>query len=283
MTAPVGVPIVLSSMFLPRIAWALPWVFLTTLGGPGCRKKHVAVDGPVALAYPTCPAGSPVARENLGTGHLRPGATALERMVSERFLFERRGCLRVMTVRQEWPLNVSDVEVVYDARLLPLRAWKRMTLPGAPDPGAVEDIRSYELRTEEVGITRRSGRAPVRYARLRGGRPTVVLGPGRGMLTAWIQRANLPVGGRTRELALDIRAAVELIRPVTLRREPDMTPPALGRRVRVYTYYGRETVFADEANVVVGDLAGLLPDALATTPRPPPLPSPTPPDPVGTP
>jgi len=203
--------------------------------------------------------------------------------VTERFDFVHRDCLRVLTVRQEWPLNISEVEVVYDAHLLPLRAWKRMSLPGAPDPAAVEDIRAYELRTPEVGITRRSGRSPVRYERLRGGRPTVVLGPGRGLLTAWIQRAQLPVGGRSRELALDMRASLEVVRPVTLRREPDMIPPAFGRRVRVYTYYGRESVFADDNNVVVGDLAGMLPDALAQTPPPPVLSTPTPPDPVHTP
>lgn len=262
---------------------ALSGALLLGLVPLACRKKHVAVDGPVAQPYPTCPPGSPGSVAMLGEGFLRPGATSLERMVTERFQFQARGCLRVMTVRQEWPLNVSDVEVVYDARLMPLRAWKRMSLPGAPDPGAVEDIRSYELRTPEVGITRRSGRSPVRYERLRGGRPTAVIGPGRGLLTAWIQRARLPVGGRTRELVLDMREAVEVVRPVTLRREADMTPPAFGRRVRVYTVYGRESFFADDHDVVLGDLAGLLPDALATTPRPPPLSTPTPPDPVGTP
>ncbi|MBL8600306.1 MAG: hypothetical protein JNK72_00125 [Myxococcales bacterium] len=268
-----------------QVRFALGASALSCLLLLGCRKKHVTVAQLEAIPYPSCEGAQDAAAavRVLGEGALRPGETSLERMVTERFRFEARACLRVMTVRQEWPLNVSDVEVVYDAAMLPLRAWKRMSLPGAPNAAALVDIRRYELRTPEVGITRRVGSGPRQYERLRGGRPTVVIGPGRGILTAWIQRANLDVGARTRELALDMRESVEVIRPVTLRREPDMFVAALGRVARVYTVYGRESVYADAQNVVIGDLAGMLPEDRVHSPRPPAMPSPEPPDPVATP
>jgi hypothetical protein len=59
--------------------------------------------------------------------------------------------------------------------------------------------------------------------------------------------------------------------------------PWLGRTVRVYTVYGRETVFADETDAVIGDLAGLRPHELAGTPVPTPMPMYGTPDPVHTP
>ena len=62
----------------------------------------------------------------------------------------------------------------------------------------------------------------------------------------------------------------------------DMNHPQLGP-VNVYTFYGRETVFTDAEGVVVGDLAGLRPDALLTTPAPTPIPLFAPLDPVHTP
>ena len=71
----------------------------------------------------------------------------------------------------------------------------------------------------------------------------------------WIKRARLAPGEKVRELVLDIRA-LEKIELVTLLREPDMDHEELGR-VRVYTFYGRETVFADEQDRIVGDLAGM--------------------------
>jgi hypothetical protein len=52
------------------------------------------------------------------------------------------------------------------------------------------------------------------------------------------------------------------------------------RRVRVYTIYGREPFFTDENDVVLGDLAGLLP---AGNEALPPLPELGAADPIGTP
>lgn len=81
-----------------------------------------------------------------------------------------------------------------------------------------------------------------------------------------------------------MRELVERLRPVTLRCEPDMTPPGFTAPVRVYTVYGRETVFTDANNVVLGDLGGMRPAALlAHLPRAAALPVPDAPDPVHTP
>jgi len=248
-----------------------------------CKRKHVPVASVPELPYPTCggaplPPGAVVA-----AGHLRAGPTAVEQTVVERFELRDRGCAFVLTARQEWPLNVADIEVVYDRGLVPLRAWKRMTLPGVARADGQADIRRYELRTPEVTITRRASSGPRTYEILRGPAPTVVIGPGRGILTAWLRRARLPVGGAVREYALDMREMVEVIRPVTLRREADQLVPALGRTARVYTIYGRECVYADETDAVVADLAGMLPADRVRTPAPPPMPRYGEPDPEHTP
>lgn len=245
-----------------------------------CRRKHVPVASAPELPYPTCDAGAEAPRYERT---LRAAPTALDPEVVERFSLSSRGCVTAFTSRQDWHMNVSEVEVLYDPRGVPLRAWKRMTIPGARRGEGAADVRRYELRTPEVIITRRESAAPRHFEILRGPRPSVVIGPGRGLLTVWIQRANLRAGERVRENALDMRELVERIRPVTLRREPDMTPTGFRRPVRVYTVYGRETVFTDEHNVVVGDLGGMRASELFSTPIPAPLPVPNPPDPVNTP
>jgi hypothetical protein len=66
-------------------------------------------------------------------------------------------------------------------------------------------------------------------------------------------------------------------------RQPDRHEESLGRTVRVYTIYGREAVFTDEHNVVIGDLAGLVPWDQSTLPAPPPMPTFQPADPRTTP
>jgi hypothetical protein len=43
--------------------------------------------------------------------------------------------------------------------------------------------------------------------------------------------------------------------------------------VRVYTFYGQETVFTDDEDVVLGDLAGERPSDSLTIPEPPPVPT----------
>ena len=97
----------------------------------------------------------------------------------------------------------------------------------------------------------------------------------------WLRRAKLREGQKVRELILDVRA-LEKIEPVTLMREPDMVHPELGK-VRVYTFFGRETVFADEHDTVVGDLMGMRAHAVLSTPEPPAIPTFGPIDPEHTP
>ncbi|MFO0624236.1 MAG: hypothetical protein U0325_01350 [Polyangiales bacterium] len=259
-------------------ALALSLLALTS----SCRRKHVPVDRATELPYPTCDGGAPTDVTRVERA-MRAAPDALEPDVSERFTLAERGCLRVLASRQDWHMNVSEVEVVYDARGIPLRAWKRMTIPGDPRGARGADIRRYELRTPEVVITRRAPGGARTFELLRGERPTVVIAPGRGVLTAWIQRAHLAPGERVREVALDMRELLERIRPVTLRRESDMDHPGIGRRVRVYTVYGRETVFTDDDDVVIGDLGGMRPAERVPGPAPSPLPTPEPPDPERTP
>lgn len=245
-----------------------------------CRRKHVAVDHVPQLPYPSCGDAPLPDGEVLAEGYLRAGPYSVEHQLTERFSLRHRACLYTLTVHEESPL-VTDVEVVYDERLVPLRAWKRHSIPTSRG-GSVADTRRYELRTPEVTITRSMGRTRS-YEILRGDRPTVVLGPGRGLLTAWLRRAHLGVGERVREVVLDVREPVEVIRLATLRREPDQRVEGFARPLRVYTFYGRESVFADESDAVVGDLAGLRSDSVLTSPAPPPQPTYGAPDPVHTP
>ncbi len=116
-----------------------------------------------------------------------------------------------------------------------------------------------------------------------GARVGAIVGPGRGVITAWLKREKLPVGGKTSELVLDFRDMVESLEVGTLERHEDQVEPSLGGRVRVYTFFGRETVFADDGDVVIGDLAGMRPSDLLSTPEPPPLPAYGGPDPAHTP
>ncbi|MFW6067121.1 MAG: hypothetical protein ACOC97_02200 [Myxococcota bacterium] len=248
-----------------------------------CRER-VPVESVERLPYPSCGGGELPEGEVLASGHLRAGPTMRgDRRIVERFEIRRRGCLHVVTVRQEWPLGTADVEAVYDASLRPLRVWKRMVLPAADDPIAEADIRLYELRHDPPTLEWRTPEGDMEYRILKGPRPEALVGPGRGLLSVWIRRAGLKVGEKERVPVLDFRKEIETIEPVTLKRGPDRHDPSVGGEVRVYTVFGRETVFTDEDGVVVGDLRGMRPDALLDTPAPPPLPAVAPPDPRDTP
>ena len=261
--------------------------------GSGCRRKHVPVTSVPELGYPTCSdAGAEDAGVVVGSGHLRAGPLSHEKNVVERFELRRTACGYVFRSRQEWPLEISDIEVHYDATLSPIWAWKRMTIDGAPRADGNADIRRYELRTGDVFIKRRDAKGQLFLERLgpggrmsvpEGARVAAVVAPGRGVLTAWIQREHLPVGTKVHELVLDFRELVETLEMAALERGPDLYEPTLGRTVRVYTFFGRDTVFADEHDVVIGDLAGMRPSETLTTPEPEPLPTYGGPDPVHTP
>jgi hypothetical protein len=259
----------------------------------GCKRKHVPVQTEPELGYPACGdagAGDPGSPE--AEGRLRAGPNSADKNVVETFSLRRTACGHTFRGRQEWPLAIADVEVRYDAAFNPIWAWKRLTMAGSQREDGNADIRRYELRTGDVFIKRRDdhgittmekllpgGRMPVPA----GARVGAVVAPGRGVITAWLRRERLPVGAKTQELVLDFRDMVESLEVGTLERMPDLVEPSMGRTVRVYTFFGKETVFADDTDAVIGDLAGMRPSASLTTPEPEPLPTFGGPDPVHTP
>jgi hypothetical protein len=215
-------------------------------------------------------------------GHIRGGPLSHEKNVVERFTLTQTGCGYTFVSRQEWPLSISDVEVHYDAALTPIWAWKRLTLAGSTRADGNADIRRYELRTGEVFIKKRDAHGRLTLEKLlpggrmgvpAGARVGAIVGPGRGIITVWLKREKLPVGGKTAELVLDFRDMVESLEMGTLERHDDLYEPSLGKKVRVYTFFGRETVFADENDIVLGDLAGMRPSDSLSTPEPEPLPA----------
>jgi hypothetical protein len=265
-----------------------------------CKRKHVPVDEVPELGYPACagaagdagPVGYPGEGVTVARGHLRSGHSSQEQAVSERFELDRTACGFTFHARQEWPLDISDVEVHFGADLAPIWVWKRMTLASSARADGNADIRRYDLRTGEVFIKRRDANGEIfREHLLPGGRMSVpqgarvaaVIGPGRGVITAWLKREKLPVGAKVKDLVLDFRSMVESLEMATLERMPDLYDASYGKAVRVYTFFGRETVFADDDDVVIGDLAGMRPSDLLDTPEPPPLPTFGGADPVGTP
>lgn len=220
--------------------------------------------------YPTCPDDAASERE-IASGELRAGPVMRESTVVESFSIVERGCHVVFSGVLDWNMGATDVEVIYDRDLRPIRAWKRGTAPGPLTPRERTDIRSYDFRGERLAMRRRGPTDEIELWRFRLAPPAVVIGPGRGLITMWLRRAHLEVGGRVREPAADIREPIEIVRDVTLTRHEDRDDAALGH-VRVYTIYGREPIFADENDVVVGDLAGMQPSHLVRTPMPPPVP-----------
>jgi hypothetical protein len=240
----------------------------------GCKRfqrKHIPVESLVELGYPSCPGASSAPTQKLAEEHLRSGPSHQDRTIVERFSITQKDCLVTYTGRQEWPLGTTDVEVVYDAQLTPLRIWKRMTVPMLPDPGEKAELRRYELRSTPVGMKRRAPNGSINYEQLKGdAHPLAVVGPGRGLISMWLRRAKLQPNQKVRHSIIDVRA-LEKIEEVTLMREPDMVHPELGK-VRVYTFFGRETVFANDQDTVIGDLAGMRPSSILTTPEPPAIP-----------
>ncbi len=268
-------------------------LFATVAALGGCKRKHVPVDAVPELGYPSCAdggvgdAGAVVAR-----GHIRSGPVSNDQNVVERFELRRTACGYKFVSRQEWSANTTDIEVHYDANLTPFWAWKRTTLAASPRPDGDADTRRYELRTGDVFIKRRDPEGAIALEHLLpGGRMTVpvgarvgvLIGPGRGILTVWLKRAKLKVGGKTDELVLDFRNPLESLEIGSLERDADRFEPSLARNVRVYTFFGQETVFADDDDVVLGDLSGMRPSDALSTPEPAPLPTFGGPDPLHTP
>lgn len=245
--------------------------FVVSAGG--CEERRVRLDAVPEIPRPVEGDGElELART------LRAGPDMRQPDVVERFELRRAGAHRLVRVRQEWPLGTADLEVVYDAEGLPVRVWRRTTIPTASDPVGHVDLRAYAIGGPDVLVAHRGPDGSREGLALRGARPRAVIGPGRGVLTAWIQRARLEVGGRLREPVLDVREPMAVIRDVTLKREAPREVEGLGR-VRVYTIYGREPVFTDEDDVVIGDLMGLREVSALPGPVPDPMPDPGPFDP----
>lgn len=256
----------------------------------GCHRKHLVVESGPELGYPACGDGG--AGVIVAEGHIRSGPFSREQEVVERFALRRTPCGYVFRSRQEWPLMISDVEVHYDANLTPFWAFKRMTLGHSTRDDGNAEMRRYELRTGDVFIKARDDAGNVSWERLMpGGRMAVspgahvgaVVGPGRGVITPWLKRAHLSVGQKTAELVLDFREMTETLEIGTLQRDPDLFDSSLGRTVRVYRFFGRDAVFADDDDVVIGDVAGMRPSDSLSSPEPPALPTYGGADPVQTP
>ena len=163
-------------------------------GCEGCLKRPPA-EHVERLPYPTCPGMSELpAGEVLASGHLRSGPEMRDQAVVEHWELRRRACLHVMTIRQEWPMGISDVEVVFDEQFRPLRAWKRMSMPRPPAGrrAPTPDTRLYELRTTPPTMTRQSEDGH-EYFTFRAETPVAVVGPGRALIGAWI-RQHLDLG-----------------------------------------------------------------------------------------
>ena len=245
-----------------------------------CEPPRSEVSSGRDFPYPTCNGRVPGEGTVLAAGRIRSGPFSRAHDIVETFEVRRRDCLHVATAHQEWPGGITDTEVVYDHAWKPLRAWRRTAIPGTED--GRPEIRRYDLRQLPVAMKRLEADGTMRRYTVRGQTPDVVVGTGRGLIIPWILRERLSVGGVARGRVLDIREDIERIQDGALRRDPDRDDPDLGR-VRVYTFYGRESIFTDDHDVVVGDLAGMRVDRVLTSPAPPALPTYGTLDPVNTP
>ncbi len=263
-----------------------PWlvcVLVVAVGVLGCKgPKRTTVDHVERQPYPDCGHGELPPGEVLGEGVLRPLGARAQGYV-ERFEVRRRDCLTIATARLESPFELTDLEIVYDASGTPLRVWRRNTLAVTPHANGTPDIALFELRGAIPTLVHREPDGTVTQQTLAGGRPVAVITRARGLLTPWLQKANLQVGEAVHDVVIDLDTADLIRADVMLRREPDLAREALGRTVRVYTVYGRDAVFADDDNVVIGDLAGLVPAARVAAPMPPPRPTYGGADPIHTP
>lgn len=259
----------------------------------GCKRKHVPVAEATELPYPACADdGADAAAGRVASGDLRAGPHSADRSATETFALRRTSCGYTLTLRQEMGIAASDVEVRYDAELRPLWAWRRVTLASSQRPDGNADTRRYELRTPDVVIKRKDASGEVTLEKLlpggrmkipEGARLAAVVPPGRGGITAWLRRAHLKEGDKRFDLVLAFDGPVETLEYGKLERLPDQLEPEYGRKVRVYTYFGRDTVFADDDDTVIGDLSGLRPSAMVPGPLPEGVPVFGPPDPAHTP
>lgn len=252
----------------------------------GCHLKREPVSSVPHLAYPDCghgPLDLSLPGETVGEGELYGGEELRSQPIVERFGIVRRDCLVIGTARVERPYQLIDLEIVWDAHGKPLRVWRRITVPGSRNRDGDPDITLYELRTHDVTITHRAPDGTRDYARVRGRPVGAVITESRGLLSPWLAHADILPGESSHARTLDTGLATVVENEALLARSPDLDRPAIGRRVRVYKVYGRDAVFTDDHDVVVGDLAGLVPASRGGRRPFPPMPMYGGADPVGTP
>ena len=205
---PSGCGVVQAPLWRRVVGVVLGLAFVLQAGA--CKRRHVPVAAEPELGYPACGDAGEERTDDaavVARGHLRAGPLSQEKNVVERFELRRTTCGFMLRSRQEWPLAISDVEVHYDAGLTPLWVWKRMTIAGSRRADGDADTRRYELRTGDVFIKRRDAKGELTLEKLlAGGRVTApqgaqvgaVVGPGRGVITAWLKRERLAVGQKVR-------------------------------------------------------------------------------------
>lgn len=240
----------------------------------GCEGSRVRVADHPPFAYPCDGERGTL----IGEGVLRSGPTMREQGVVERFAVRQKDCGLVVNMSQEWALGTADAEAVFSSEGVPLVVWKRTTMPTAKSRVGHVDTRRFDLRARPIRLWRRSPVGRLERYTLRGRRPQALIGPGRGLLSAWIRSAGLDEGERVRAPVFDVREPVEVVRDVTLARLKDRRVRGLGK-VRVYTIFGREPVFTDQRGIVVGDMFGMRRATAVKGPVPDPMPDPGPMDP----
>ena len=265
--------------WLARCAFVLLSAALVT----GCKgPKRTTVEHVARIPYPDCGRGPLPEGEVLASGTLRPGVARGQGYL-ERYEIRRRDCLVVATARIETALELTDLEIVYDASGKPLRVWRRNTLAVTPQRDGNQDIALYELRGAIPTLIHRRPDGSVEYQTLAGGRPVAIITRARGLLTPWIRASALAPGESVHDVVIDLDTPDLIRADVMLRREADLPRAELGGTVGVYTVYGRDAVFTDATGAVIGDLSGLVPAERIPGPLPLPQPMYGGPDPVHTP
>lgn len=187
---------------------------------------------------------------------LRGRQGAIESSTVEQMVLREGPQGSVARVRVDRPLQRITYDAVYDAAGKPLRFWRRVSVPGVL-PARI-DVRLFELRTQPIAISHRDPDGARDFAQMRRNEsPIALIGEAFSLLTPWIRHANLAVGGVVRGRSLDTDKG-GVMRNAALRRSEDMNMPEHGGRVRVYRVYGRDVVFANDQNIVVGSLSGFV-------------------------
>lgn len=230
-------------------------ILLLTLlfaGCEGCLPRSEVAEVEVH-PEPACDGQALGEGEVIAEGTLQNGPTMLED-VTEHFVIRNHGCVNSIEVEQTWARQVTQVRALFDDSWNPIWMHKVMWAPA--DEAATRNERIYEFRNEPATMTETAADGEVTHRYFRGGQPTRIVGPGRALFAAWVFADPIDVGETRRFTTLDTRELFESVDEVAMRRDPDLEP-TVGDPSRVYTFFGRESVFTDEHGVVIGDLAGL--------------------------